>query len=245
MGDAGQFDAAERLKLMSTLRHVFASDFAGWDTVCTLHAEGSFALQKLMLLAEAPSEMYKLVHRSLGGRAHVAPGRQLPTLDLYIQELYALGTGAMKQGNLEKAIDRMARECVANQLRMLSRVITGIYEDELRPLRLKVSQMVILAVTEKRGPIRASELSQILQVDASTLSRNLERMRARGWLENVAGRNERSRPLKLTDKGRKVLTQAVSAWERAQAAAQELIGKEGVAALRRLTKQVRGRAKAA
>ncbi len=151
----------------------------------------------------------------------------------------------MKRGNLEKAVDRMARECVANQLRMLSRVVTGIYEEELRPLRLKVSQMVILALTEKRGQIQASELSQILHVDASTLSRNLERMRARGWVRQVAGQDERSRPLMLTDKGREMLGRAVTAWERAQAAALRLIGKEGVAALRRLTKQVSGRAKAA
>jgi len=151
----------------------------------------------------------------------------------------------MKQGSLEKAIDRMARECVANQLRMLSRVVTGIYEDELRPLRLKVSQMAILALAEKRGQIQASEISQILHVDASTLSRNLERMRARGWLQQVPGQDERSRPLMLTGKGREILGRAVLAWKRAQAAALRLIGKEGLAALRRLTKQVRGRAKAA
>jgi 4-hydroxybutyryl-CoA dehydratase / vinylacetyl-CoA-Delta-isomerase len=59
LGGAGEYTAENRLKLMSTLHHVVASDFAGWHEVCTIHAEGSFAAQKMMLLAEAPMEMYK------------------------------------------------------------------------------------------------------------------------------------------------------------------------------------------
>jgi aromatic ring hydroxylase len=59
MGGSGNFTAEERLKLMSMLHHMVASDFAGWHEVCTIHAEGSFAAQKMMLFAEAPMDMYK------------------------------------------------------------------------------------------------------------------------------------------------------------------------------------------
>jgi 4-hydroxybutyryl-CoA dehydratase/vinylacetyl-CoA-Delta-isomerase len=59
MGGAGNFTAEERLKLMSMLHHLVASDFAGWHEVCTVHAEGSFAAQKMMLGLEAPIDMYK------------------------------------------------------------------------------------------------------------------------------------------------------------------------------------------
>jgi len=59
MGGAGKYTAEERLKLMSMMHHLVASDFAGWHEVCTIHAEGSFAAQKMMLMAEAPMEMYK------------------------------------------------------------------------------------------------------------------------------------------------------------------------------------------
>jgi 4-hydroxybutyryl-CoA dehydratase/vinylacetyl-CoA-Delta-isomerase len=43
LGGAEPCDAAERLKLFSMLRHLVASDFAGWHEVCTIHAEGSLA----------------------------------------------------------------------------------------------------------------------------------------------------------------------------------------------------------
>jgi len=59
LGGAGAFNAEERLKLMSMLHHMIASDFGGWHEVATIHGEGSFAAQKMMLLAEAPMDMYK------------------------------------------------------------------------------------------------------------------------------------------------------------------------------------------
>jgi 4-hydroxybutyryl-CoA dehydratase/vinylacetyl-CoA-Delta-isomerase len=67
MGGAGSFTAEERLKLMSMLHHLVASDFAGWHEVCTIHAEGSFAAQKRMLMEEAPMEMYKQKAREVVG----------------------------------------------------------------------------------------------------------------------------------------------------------------------------------
>jgi len=67
MGGAGDFDAHERLKLMSVMHHAFASDFAGWHEVCTIHAEGSFAAQKMMLLAEAPMDEYMQRAREIAG----------------------------------------------------------------------------------------------------------------------------------------------------------------------------------
>lgn len=67
MGGAGAFIAEERLKLMSMLHHLVASDFAGWHEVCMIHAEGSPAAQKKMLLAEAPSESYKRKAKEIVG----------------------------------------------------------------------------------------------------------------------------------------------------------------------------------
>jgi len=150
----------------------------------------------------------------------------------------------MRRKGTRTIVERMARECVANQLRTLTRVVTGIYEEQLRPLKLKASQMVILAITEKRGQVRAAELSLMLHVDASTLSRNLERMRARGWLEEARGGDERSRPFRLTASGKKILREAFLAWERAQESAVGLLGREGVANLHHLTEKVKTAASA-
>jgi hypothetical protein len=44
---------------------------------------------------------------------------------------------------MQAMIDKVASECVAVRLRMLNRVVTNIYDDALRSLDLKVSQMNI------------------------------------------------------------------------------------------------------
>ncbi len=150
----------------------------------------------------------------------------------------------MKKKSTRAAVEFMARECVGNQLRLVGRVVTSVYEEELRPLKLTPSQMIILAITLQQERVRAVELSRLLQMDASTVSRNVERLRGRGWIEESSGEDSRSRPFRLTTDGEKVLEDAIVAWERAQAKAVELLGKEGVALLRRTTKNVRARASA-
>src|SRR5207244_6515880 len=112
-----------------------------------------------------------------------------------------------------------------------NRVVTNLYDDALRPLGLKVSQLNILIVTAKLGLARPAKVCDILQLDTSTLSRNVERMRAHGWLEVVPDEDGRMQPFRLTPKGKRLIEKAVPAWEEAQRRAGELLGGEGVALL--------------
>jgi DNA-binding MarR family transcriptional regulator len=128
-------------------------------------------------------------------------------------------------------VEEIVRDCVAVRLRRLNRVITNLYDDALRPLGLKVSQMNILVVAARLGVAPPSQVCRILQMDLSTLSRNLERMRARGWIETVPERDARLHPFRLTDEGRELIQQAYPAWQEAQRKASALIGEEGLTLL--------------
>src|ERR1700738_4008572 len=110
----------------------------------------------------------------------------------------------------------ISRTCIAVRLRLLNRVVTNLYDDALRPLGLKVSQLNILVVTAKLGLAPPVQVCEFLQLDTSTLSRNVERMRAKGWLEVVPGEDARTQPFRLTAQGRRLLERAVPAWEQAQ-----------------------------
>src|SRR5215469_6990477 len=90
--------------------------------------------------------------------------------------------------------DVIACNCIAVRLRLLNRVVTNLYDDALRPLGVKVSQLNILCVTAKLGLAPPAKVCDILQLDASTLSRNVERMRRHGWLEVVPGKDARTQP---------------------------------------------------
>jgi len=152
-------------------------------------------------------------------------------------------TNAMQAEKLQGMIDQIAGECVAVRLRMLNRIITNIYDDALRPLDLKVSQMNILVAAAKMGTARPLEVCEYLHLDVSTLSRNVERMKARGWVEVVPDEDGRSQPFQLTAQGRKLLEKAVPAWSEAQQQVKSVLGDGFVQQLNRAVKQVSKRAR--
>jgi DNA-binding MarR family transcriptional regulator len=138
------------------------------------------------------------------------------------------------------SIDTIAKACIAVRLRLLNRVVTNLYDDALRPLGLKVSQLNILIVTAKLGVARPARVCELLQLDASTLSRNVKPLQAHGWLEVVPEEDARAQPFRLTPWGRRLIEKAVPAWEEAQRRAAELLGDEGVALLDKAVRKLGG-----
>ena len=135
-------------------------------------------------------------------------------------------------------IATIATSCIAGRLRLLNRVITNLYDEALRPLGVKLSQGSVLAVTAKLGVARPAEVCDILELDASTLSRTVDRMAENGWLEILPDDDGRSHPFRLTDQGKRLMEKAIPAWEKAQAEAKKLLGDDGLrlldAAIRRV-----------
>ena len=137
------------------------------------------------------------------------------------------------------SIDTIARDCIGVRLRLLNRVVTNLYDDALRPLGLKLSQLNILVATAKLGLAQPAKICDILKLDTSTLSRNVERMRTKGWLEVVPGEDARAQPFRLTVQGRRLLERAVPAWDQGQKKASELLGQDGVTLLTKTAKKLR------
>jgi DNA-binding MarR family transcriptional regulator len=135
--------------------------------------------------------------------------------------------------------DVISRECLAVRLRILNRVVTKIYDDALRPLGVKTSQLNILVVTAKLGLARPAEVCERLQMDTSTLSRNVERMMAKDWLEVVEDDDGRAQPFRLTAKGRKLLDRAMPSWENAQEKVKKLIGVDSLASIDDAVQRIR------
>ncbi|HTU22434.1 MAG TPA: MarR family winged helix-turn-helix transcriptional regulator [Gemmataceae bacterium] len=135
-------------------------------------------------------------------------------------------------------IDTISKTCIAVRLRLLNRVVTNLYDDALRPLGLKVSQLNILIVTARLGLARPAQVCDILQLDASTLSRNVKPLQAHGWLEVVPEEDARAQPFRLTPQGRRLIEKAVPSWEKAQRQSTELLGNEGVALLDKAARKV-------
>lgn len=133
----------------------------------------------------------------------------------------------------DDTIDDIANHCLLSTTRKLARIVTSIYDEELRPHDIKGSQLNLLVVIAKTGPVRRSDIGRYAAIDRSTLTRNLAVMAANGWIEEVvAGEDGRGNPLQITTKGRRLIEDLAPAWQRAQRRAGECLGADRIAALR-------------
>jgi DNA-binding MarR family transcriptional regulator len=138
-------------------------------------------------------------------------------------------------------VQQIAEECIAVRLRLLTRAVTRLYNRALRPHGLTVSQMNILVAASCLGQARPQDICQILQLEKSTLSRDVERMRVQGWLKKSSGEDGRTSRLQVTTAGGKLLGTAIPAWREAQQQAMALLGEQGCAVLGRTAASLRSR----
>jgi DNA-binding MarR family transcriptional regulator len=133
---------------------------------------------------------------------------------------------------VSEATKRVERECVGFRVRKLNRMVTAIYDGALASAGLRTSQFTVLVAVANREKVRPAELTKLLQMDESTLSRNVERMCARDWLRLERGEDRRSHLIEVTDKGQALIRKCLPAWQQAQAEVNQRLGADTVAALR-------------
>ena len=105
---------------------------------------------------------------------------------------------------------------VCNTLRMVTRAVTQLYDDVLRPSGLRVTQFSILATIGRIGEANLKQLEDTLAIDQTTLTRSLNLLERDGVIERASHPDARIRAMKLTSKGRRALEAARPLWARAQ-----------------------------
>lgn len=121
--------------------------------------------------------------------------------------------------------------CTNLKLRQLGRIVTRHYDQHLTAVGLRNTQYALLSYAMKLGPIRPSDLARQMQIDASTLTRNLQLMVKEGWLMIGEGEDARSRIIKITPEGLKMRAKGQRAWKEAQHTLNDLLGLQQVSAL--------------
>lgn len=124
--------------------------------------------------------------------------------------------------------------CTNLKLRQLDRVVTRHYDQYVARAGLKNTQYALLSHVIRLGPIRPGDLARHMQMDASTLTRNLQPLAAQGWLVIGAGPDSRSRLVEATEAGIAKRAEGQRAWRLAQTALNERLGEERVVELHRL-----------
>ncbi len=122
----------------------------------------------------------------------------------------------------------ITRQCILTRVRQISRVLTALYDEALRPFDINSPQFSLLVLIGQFGPISRADLGKKNHQGPSTLSRNLQLLITQGLVsEGPADEGGRRRPMTLTPDGIALMKGAASAWAAAQAKAKVLLGEPG------------------
>jgi DNA-binding MarR family transcriptional regulator len=116
--------------------------------------------------------------------------------------------------------------CLCASLRRVSREVTQLYEDALRPTGLRATQFTVLQALSIAGEVTQGDLARILAMDSTTLTRTLTIMGRHGWIAKRRGEDRREWRMRLSKAGQTRFKQALPHWEKAQARLRRQLGEE-------------------
>lgn len=125
--------------------------------------------------------------------------------------------------------------CACANIRRLSRLVTRLYDAELRASGLEVTQFGVLSAVNRLGQASHGRLARGFGMDSTTVTRTIGVLERRGWVERRAGADRRQRIYQVTPAGRKQLSAARAGWQRAQERVRTIVGDEALAAVMKAT----------
>jgi len=133
------------------------------------------------------------------------------------------------------AAQLMTAECLCFRARRVSRALTRMYDEALRPLGIHATQLTLLNAVAMCGEKGASmvRLAGILAMDGTTLTRNLRPLQSAELVRVVRPPTDRRvRLAVLTPAGRLKIEEALPLWTRAHERVVATLGPESAAELR-------------
>ena len=115
--------------------------------------------------------------------------------------------------------------CTCSELRRAARAVTLLYDNAFRSSGLLSTQLGVLHVIYKSDSIRISHLAKELGMDRTTLTRNLSVLQRQGFIKISSGKDNRTRIVTITNKGRTTIAKAIPLWNDVQNKVKEQMGK--------------------
>lgn len=130
---------------------------------------------------------------------------------------------------------KVSTPCHCSALRRASRAVTALYDRALAPAQLTLPQFSLLRRLKRAGPSSLTRLAEVVQIERSSLGRNLRPLEAAGWVESRAGEGDaRERIVALTSAGELAIERALPLWHKAQRKVEQQLGLQRLALLREL-----------
>lgn len=132
----------------------------------------------------------------------------------------------------------VAESCLCFNLRKTTRVITQLYDNAMKPIGLNGTQFSLLVAITTIGAPTIALLAKVMQMDRTTLTRNIKPLEKQSLLTIKAGKDQRTRIVTLTTSGKNRLLEAIPLWEKTQKSVLEEFGQKRWASMTNDLKQL-------
>ena len=167
------------------------------------------------------------------------PGLTRDAADVYT---YNMRPGAFEKQSAAALFDL---PCACQNLRRVTRVVTRIYDQELRKAGFEITQFGLLTALAATGEANQKRLSAGFAMDSTTLTRTLGLLLKPGWVRVRRGKDRRERLFRLTQAGKRQLAEAQPYWERAEQRLRKELGDEGWKSMKQTVSRITETAMAA
>lgn len=124
----------------------------------------------------------------------------------------------------KKIINKIAGNCLSVRLRLMSRIITHIFDEALRHHGIKASQITILVAISGFERMTSKQLCRALHMDTSTFSRALVILKKNNWVQVEPSGKGKVLKIEVTRQGYEKIEAVYPDWEIAQKEAIEVLG---------------------
>ncbi len=128
--------------------------------------------------------------------------------------------------------------CLAMRVRVVARSVSAIYEQAMASHDVTIAQVNMLTALGEIGVCPPGKVGEVLQLERSTVSRNLDLLIQKGLVEAVSSDAKGIREVALTAAGEEKIEAVLPDWRAAQKQAGKLLGPEGVGAVHKASASV-------
>jgi DNA-binding MarR family transcriptional regulator len=114
--------------------------------------------------------------------------------------------------------------CTCGKLREASRAVTLLYDKTFKSSGLLSTQLGVLHIIHDSTSMTISKLAGRLGMDRTTLTRNLSVLERQGLVKISSGKDQRTRNVTITSKGRASIAKALPLWNEIQHKVKQQMG---------------------
>ena len=129
--------------------------------------------------------------------------------------------------NLDNELDFIIQTCACANIRKAARIVTQVYEKQMASTGLKITQYYMLVNIARHREISISKLGDIMLLDQSTITRNVNILKKDGYVNITRDKNDsRTKFVSITEMGLSKIKEATPIWLELQEKAEHELGKE-------------------